>query len=176
MTVRDSFLLLAACAAGYVGGLSSSQTSAKASTPGVVRASRFELVNESGAPVATWEFGTTDGARVRFLQGGTAALDIGVLADGSPRLYMNGRDRKRRIVVGLDQADKPALVMSDEKWEGRVHLGFMPPDAFPYGNWDHWGLLFRAVGSEHAVAGMGMANTRNDPAEPFLRVAGKNIR
>jgi hypothetical protein len=110
------------------------------------------------------------------LEGGTVALDIGVLSDGSPRLYINGRDKKRRIVMGLDQADKPILVMSDEKWEGRVHLGFMPPDTFPYGNWDHWGLLFRGVGSEHAVAGIGMTNARNDPAEPFLSVAGKSIR
>jgi len=76
----------------------------------------------------------------------------------------------------LDQADEPMLGMGDERSEGRVHLGFMPPDTFPYSNWDHWGLVFRAPGSEHAVVGMGTTNRPNDPAEPFLTVAGKSIR
>jgi hypothetical protein len=89
---------------------------------------------------------------------------------------MDGRDGKNRISLDLDQADKPIFVMSDERWEGRVHLGFMPPDTFPYSDWDHWGLLFRAFGSERPVVGMGMINTRNNPAEPFLRVAGRSVR
>jgi hypothetical protein len=89
---------------------------------------------------------------------------------------MSGHDGKKRIVMDLDQSDKPMLGMSDERWEGRVHLGFMPPDAFPYSDWDHWGLVFRATGSEQAVVGMGMTNTRDNPAEPFLTVAGRSVR
>ena len=103
-------------------------------------------------------------------------MKLGVLADGRPYLRMGGRDGTDRIILDLDQADEPMLVMSDERWQGRVHLGFVPPDTFPYSNWDHWGLLFRAFGSEHAVVGMGMVNTPSNPAEPFLTVSGKSIR
>ena len=89
---------------------------------------------------------------------------------------MRGRDGKIRISMVLDPADKPMLSMGDERREGRVHLGFMPPDTFPYSDWDYWGLLFRAFGSEHGVVGMGTVNTSANPTEPFLTVAGRSIR
>lgn len=176
MSSRDSLVILAACAAGYVGGLASSQTPITASAPDVVRATRFELVNGSGAPVAAWEVDPSGGAHLGFLRHDTVGLDIGVLPDGRPFLRMSGRDGKRRIVMELDQVDKPMLGMGDERWEGRVHLGFIPPDTSPYSNWDEWGLLFRAFGSQHPVVGMGMMKTRNNPVEPFLRIAGRSIR
>jgi hypothetical protein len=169
-------MVFAACVAGYVGGIASSQTAVKASGAEVIRATRFELINRLGSPVATWESDSNGGAHLKFLGQEAVGFDIGVLPDGRPVLNMSGRDGKRRIVMELDQADRPMLGMGDERREGRVHLGFMTPDTFPYSNWDHWGLLFRAFGSEHAVVGMGMTNTRRDPAEPFLRIGGKNIR
>jgi hypothetical protein len=169
--------ILVACAAGYVGGLLASHSSVRAAPPEVVRAARFELVNGAGTRVASWEVDSNGGARMRFFyKGDLVGADIGVLPDGRPFLRMDGRDGKNRISLDLDQADKPIFVMSDERWEGRVHLGFMPPDTFPYSDWDHWGLLFRAFGSERPVVGMGMINTRNNPAEPFLRVAGRSVR
>jgi hypothetical protein len=177
MSIRSFYGILAACAAGYVGGILSRQHPVSASPPEVVRATKFELVNGSGATVASWETASNGEARLRFLyRREVVGLDIGVLADGQPFLRMGGRDGKKRIVMELDQVDKPMLVMGDEQWEGRVHLGFMPPDTFPYSNWDHWGLAFRAPGSEHQVVGMGTINTPSNPAEPFLTVAGKSIR
>jgi hypothetical protein len=175
MKIEKLFGILAACAAGYIGGLLSSQIPARASPPDVVRAARFELVNGSGVPTATWEADPSGESRLSFLHGhDTVGVDIGVLSDGRPFLRMRGRDGKNRIVMTLDQTDKPMLGMGDEQWEGRVHLGFMPPDTFPYSNWDHWGLVFRASGSPVAV--IGMAKTGNNPIEGFLTVAGKKIR
>jgi hypothetical protein len=89
---------------------------------------------------------------------------------------MGGRGGKNRIAIVLDQADKPALVMSDERLERRNHVGFMDPDTFPFGDWDHCGLSFRAFGSERLVAGMGMVNIPGGRMDGFLTVSGKSIR
>jgi hypothetical protein len=176
MRLRDFIVILVACGAGYFGGIASRQSPVEAAAPDVIRATRFELVDSSGAPAATWESGPNGGTHLSFLRANHAALEIAILPDGRPVLNMSGRDGKRRIVMELDQSDKPMLGMGDERWEGRVALGFMPPDTWPYSNWDHWGLLFRAFGSEHAVVGMGTTNTPNNPAEPFLRIGGRSIR
>jgi hypothetical protein len=87
---------------------------------------------------------------------------------------MNGRGGKNRIALELDQAEKPMLVMSDEKWEGRVHLGYIEPDTKDP-RWDNWGLAFRAPGSSRPVAGMGMTRGARDHPEGFLTVSGKTI-
>lgn len=176
MSFKDCFILLASCAAGYLGGVQASQSPASAASGDVVRASRFELVNETGNIVGSWEVESGGGVQLSLFRDQHPSFVLGTRPDGRPFLQMDGQDGKNRISLNLNQGDKPIFVMSDERWEGRVHLGFMPPDTFPYSNWDHWGLLFRAFGSEHAVAGMGMTNTRSNPAEPFLRIGGKSIR
>lgn len=176
MNLRDCILILVACAAGYLGGALSSQSPGAAAANNVVRGSRFELVNGAGTVVATWEVESNGGVHLNLLHDQHTRIALGTMPDGRPFFRMNGQDEKNRMSLSLNQGDKPFFVMSDERWEGRVHLGFMPPDTFPYSNWDHWGLLFRAFGSEHAVAGMGMTNTRSNPAEPFLRIGGRSIR
>jgi hypothetical protein len=177
MKISNFYGILAASAAGYVGGVLASQNSVTASAPQVVRAARFELVDGSGAPAATWEIDPHGRAHMSFLyKRDVVSVDIGSLGDGRPFLIMGGRDGRKRIVMELDQADKPTLGMSDERWEGRVQLGFMAPDAYPYTDWDHWGLVFRAFGSEHAIVGMGTINAPNNPAEPFLRVSGRSVQ
>jgi hypothetical protein len=176
MNIKNFYGVLAACAAGYFGGLLSSQNSVRASPPDVVRATKFELINGTGTPIANWEVDSKGEARLNFLYSEQAILAVGVLPDGRPFLRMGGRDGKNRIAIDLDQADKPMFVMSDERWEGRVHLGFIPPDTFPYSGWDHWGLLFRAIGSERPVAGMGMSKTGANPLEAFLTISGRRIR
>jgi hypothetical protein len=177
MKTSNFYGILAACAAGYLGGSLSSQIPVKASPPQVVRAAKFELVDASGTPAASWEIGPHGGPHINFLcKRGVVGVDIGVFPDGRPFLIMGGHDGKRRIVMSLDQADKPMLGMGDERWESRVHLGFMPPDTIPYSGWDHWGLVFRAFGSEHPIVGMGTINTPANPAEPFLTVSGRSVR
>jgi hypothetical protein len=177
MKTREFYGILAAGVAGYLGGALASHNTVQASPPQVIRASKFELVDASGTAAASWELDRRGGAHLTFLlKRDVVGVDVGVFPDGRPFLIMGGHDGKRRIVMNLDQADKPIFGMGDERWEGRVRLGFMPPDAFPYSGWDHWGLVFRAFGSEHPIVGMGTINTPDNPAEPFLTVSGKSVR
>ncbi len=177
MSARTLLGILISCSAGFIGGLFSSHDRVNASAPELIRAREIELVGESGIAVARWSTGSGKAVSLKFLNGRDAsAIEIGLLEDGRPFLSMAGRDGKRRIMMDLDQADKPMLGMSDERWEGRVRLGFIPPDTFPYSNWDHWGILFRAFGSQRPIVGMGTVNRGKNPAEPFLTISGKKVR
>ncbi len=177
MSFKNCFVILAACVAGFLGGLLSSNSHVDAAPQDVIRASKFELVNSEGIAVANWEVDSGQEVHLRFLyKHDSVGAEFGILADGRPFLRMRGRDRKRRIVMELDQADKPMLGMGDERWEGRVRLGFIPPDTFPYSDWDHWGLFFRPFGSARPIAGIGMMQTGSSPLEGFLSVSGKRIR
>lgn len=177
MNLKDFSGLLLACVAGFLGGLSSAGHRLGAPTVNIVRATSFEVVNASGVPVGRWQVGADNTLRLSFLSNrGNESLQVGVLGDGRPYLRMAGHDGKDRIVVELDLADKPMLSMGDERWEGRVHMGFLPPDAFPYSDWDNWGLSFRGIGSERSVAAIGMLKKEANRMEGFLTVSGKSIR
>ena len=89
---------------------------------------------------------------------------------------MSGVDHKRRLVLALGAEERPILGMGDEHWEGRINLGYMPPDSIPYGDWDHWGLLIRGVGSESPAAGLMVVKENNGKYDGFLRLAGRTIR
>jgi hypothetical protein len=65
--------------------------------------------------------------------------------------------------------------MGDERWQGRVVLGFNGPDT-PDAAWDNWGLRFHAPGSERTVAGIGTMRGSDGRSEGFLTVSGKRIR
>jgi len=166
--------LAVAALSAFLGGVIGSRSQVEAADPQTIRASRFELVNASGATVATWEVGSGNEAHLRFLPvRGGAAVDIGVLPDGRPIVQMAGRDGKKRIVLELDQLDKPMLGMGDERWEGRVHLGFTEPD-MPSPDWDNWGLSFRGS-SERPVAAIGMVKSGTG-SDGLLTISGKEIR
>jgi hypothetical protein len=159
--------------AGNTGAISHVEAAAR---PGTLRASRFELVNSGGASVATWSVQGNE-AHLRFLsgRGGDVPVDIGVLSDGRPFVSMAGRDGKRRIVLELDQHDKPILGMSDERWEGRLVLGFVEPDTYTP-EWDNWGLMFNPVGSEQAAASIGVLNMNGSGPEGVLTLSGRRVR
>jgi hypothetical protein len=174
--MRNILTMVLALVAGFIGGTLASGNGAAASAPGVVRASKFELVNASGAHVATWEVDAHGAAHLRFINRGGVRLDLGVEADGQPFLEMAGGDGVRRLALGLGQFDKPVLVMGDEKWHGRVLLGFRAPDTIPYGDSDVWGLFFRGVGSEQSRAAIGVSKAKGDNYDGFLSVSGERIR
>ena len=174
--MKNVYYILVACVAGYLGGLVSRQVSVDAAGPTALRADRFQLANTVGGNAAVWELSADGESRIAFSdKRGVVVLEIGVHADGRPLLRMRGRDGKNRVLMTLDQADEPMFGMGDAHSEGRVQLGFMPPDTFPYHDWDRWGLIFRAPGSEHAVVGMGTINRPDNATEPFLTIAGKRI-
>jgi hypothetical protein len=176
MNLKSMFGILAACLSGYLGGTLASQNRVEAFSPTVVRASKFELLNGAGVPVGSWEIDSNNEIHLRLLpRQEHAAFDIGVLGDGRPIFRMGGRDGKDRVVIELNETDKPILGMGDERWEGRVILGFNGAD-FPSPNQDDWGLLFHTVGSEMTVAGIGTMQRKGGPVKGFLTVSGKRIR
>jgi len=130
--------------------------------------------------VARWEVDSkASQVHLCFLsKGGPIGFDVGVWLDGRPFIAMNGRDGKNRIAMGLDEANKPALGMSDERWQGRIvlgHKGSDTPDILD-DPLDQWGLEFRPFGSERPVAAMGMTKGGGDQTRGVLMVDGKSIR
>jgi hypothetical protein len=178
MNLKTVWGILAACASGFLGGTLASQgreNRVEAFAPEVIRASRFELVNPAGITVANWEVTPTNEIRLRFTSGRGEALEIGALQDGRPFLRMRGRDGKARVVMELDGLDKPMLGMGDEKWEGRVRLGFIEPDILDTGS-DDWGLAFCPFGTTRPIVGMQMIKTAAGKVEGHLTVSGMRIR
>jgi hypothetical protein len=179
MRLINLFNIIAACAAGFLGGALASRASVQASSPDVVRASRFELLDAAGRPVARWEIDPrTNSVHLCFMaKGGGVGLDAGVLSDARPFLSMKGRDGKNRISMGLDERDKPGLSMSDERWLGRIVLGHAGSDTpdIPDST-DRWGLQFRPFGTELPVAMMGMIKEGDSGTKGLLFVNGERIR
>jgi hypothetical protein len=163
-------------AAGFLGGALNSQLSVYAASPTVIKASRFELTNGAGITLAVWEADSKNGAHLRFLPTkGHSRVEIGVNSNGTPSLQMDGLDGKNRFAVRLDAADKPYLEMSDERWAGRVSLGFIEQDMYDPKT-DDWGLSFRGFGSQRSIAEMGMTKTASGEPTGFLAVSGEQIR
>ncbi|MGB7761289.1 MAG: hypothetical protein WBL61_15775 [Bryobacteraceae bacterium] len=180
MKLTNLLVIVAACVAGFLGGMLALQVRVKALPPAVLRASRFELVDTAGKPVARWEVDSEKHqVHLCFLsKGGPIGLDIGVSTEGQPFLAMNGRDGKPRIDMGLGWMDKPALGMGDERWQGRIvlgHAGSDTPDILD-DPWDQWGLEFRPFGSERPIAAMGMTMRGGNQTKGILMVDGKSVR
>jgi hypothetical protein len=180
MKLTNLLNVVAACVAGFVGGTLASQARVEAVSPDVVRASRFELLGPTGKPVARWELdpGNKDAHLCFLAGGGSIGFDIGLWSDGRPFLAMCGRDGKKRLVMQLDEADKPLLGMGDERWEGRILLGHKGSDTpdIPGDPRDQWALEFRGFGSEMPVALMGTAKSGGSQARSILLLDGKSIR
>lgn len=176
MTAKVVLGIMIAGLAGYFGGFLGSRCHVEAAQLEVIKASKFELVNGLGVTVGTWEVDSKNAAHLRFLGSrDRASIEVGVRSDGTPVIEMSGRDGKRRITLSLSQFDKPMLLMGDERWEGRIHLGFVEPDTFTP-EWDNWGLLFNGLGSQRPVVGMGMAKGIEGQLKGVIALSGKNIR
>jgi hypothetical protein len=179
MKLTNLLVIVAACAAGYLGGSLAPQARVEARGPEVVRASRFELVDAAGKTVARWEV-DSEKHHIHLCfspKGGPVGLDIGVSTEGLPFLTMNGHDGKPRVYMGTGWMDKPALVMSDERWLGRVvlgHAGSDTPDILEDPS-DRWGLEFRPFGTEMPIAAIGMTKAGSDHTRGVLMVDGNSI-
>ena len=175
MRSKPVFAVLAACVSGFLGGMLSSQVQAQGAPANVIRAPRFELVNRAGATVAVWEVTPSHEIRLRFATKAGGALEIGAIEDGRPFFRMLGRDGKNRLAMGLDQLDKPSLGMSDEKWYGRVRLGFTGPDTLDPSA-DDWALSFCPFGTTRPIAGVGMVKNVDGQLDGYLTADGKVVR
>ena len=161
MNKREIQLLICASMFGFLGGsLSAPLRPANASDLNVVRATRFEIVDNSGTPVAFW--GPTDTKELVLAfrdQSKNQVAAFGIHSNGSPFLDLSGADGKSRVRVQLEENQKPQLAMSDEAWEGRLLLGFVASDV-PIPTDGDWALRLRAPGGD--FAGIGIIKNRTD--------------
>ena len=143
MNGRNVLFLALASLFGFIGGtvqtwLRPAQTAA----PAVVRATRFELVDDSGRLISFWGFDGRKHLVFTFLDKGRNDLaTLGLSSGNAPFLDLVGKDGKSRLILQLFGDDRPLLAMSDGHYEGRIMLGFIQPDT-PTPT-DDWGLFFR---------------------------------
>jgi hypothetical protein len=147
MGSREILTVLLSTAMGFAaGGLSTRIYSNKIQQVTTLRAERFELVDAGGSVKAFWGH-EASGDEVLAFEDATnrSVATIGVRSKGgerSPFLDFAGRDGKSRAKLELGWMDRPIFGLSDEKWEGRVLLGFIENDS-PSPDDDNWALWFR---------------------------------
>lgn len=175
MTQREFCTLSLATICGFIGGSVASWPHPVHAASDVVRASRFELVNESGGQIGVWGRDEEGHASLAFTaKGGKNLAVFGVRSDASPFLNMAGADGKVRLTLRLESGEKPLLGMGDETWEGRVLLGFVGQDTKSAG--DDWGLLFRAPGSVADLASIGVVSDSAGRRSGTIAVRGSTGR
>jgi hypothetical protein len=91
----------------------------------VIRAHRFELIDGRGRPTAFWgtdpagyvalEFFGQEQSGADAARTGKKQLEIGLEGkDGSPFLQFSGSDGQLRVLLDLDDFQRPLLMMKDE--------------------------------------------------------------
>jgi hypothetical protein len=160
--MKQSLIIVAALAAGFVGGILGTlvtRTSEQSSTQQLVRARSFELVNGAGEAISYWGVDKSQNAVIAFgnrgLPGGVVLpgrppLDlkdpdnqlasIGLQGNDMPVLKMRGADMKTRVRLLLSMYGKPFLLMEDESGP-RVSLGIEQSDT-PGPEDNDWSLAF----------------------------------
>ncbi len=136
-----------------------------------LRSSRFELTDRTGRVVAVWGTDKWSNTVLAFLRkpgqdvhpedyylgpppfpehSPNVAFAIGMSSTQSPFMNLQATDGLSRVFLSLQDYQKPVFMMSDERYEGRLVLGFIDTDT-PSPDDDAWGLSFRGP----SVAGIG---------------------
>jgi len=151
------FILLFAYFAGILGSVTANLFMpglAQAAHAPIVRATRFELVDESGVARAFLEFERPGRPRLRIAaESGTDEVSIGVTGPGQGYLALNGRDGRPRFTVHMAYQGKPVLLMGDDESSSKVTLGSVQPDALDP-NLDFWALSFRRTMPNSILGGL----------------------
>jgi hypothetical protein len=146
MTRREILILMLATVSGFFGGRTAPDRSVKAADTAPVRATRFELVDASGKEVAFLGSDSQSNTVLAFEdENHHLVARFGLRGNGpvaSPFLDFAGKDGKPRLNMELGSMDRPIFALSDEKWEGRVLLGFIEGD-YPDPTGADWALQFR---------------------------------
>jgi hypothetical protein len=145
---KDLFIVVLAAVSGYAGGFVSARPhGANAVAAGSIRATRFELVDASGKTLGYWGFDHRYEGRLvlAFTGGKSGELAAFGLADRDGFLTLTGTDGKPRATLAVGWHGKPSLALGDDKWWGRVALGFWGSDA-PRPEEDRWALVFQGPG------------------------------
>ena len=146
---------------GFVGGLLGAKIENGYLREGhahVVQASRFELIDEAGRPLA---YMGQDRERARVLlafmdenakpraEYGVEAgkIDKGRAFEFNPFMALIGSDGKQRMRLAVDNDQSPILTMGDSKAENRILLGHWRrtdyQDKGTTDPWEVWSLVFR---------------------------------
>lgn len=126
--MKNSHLIVIALLSGLVGG-SAGTAAVLALAHGrmepAIRAHRFELVDNTGHTAAFWgtdpagyvalEFFGQEQSGADAARTGKKQLEIGLEGkDGSPFLQFSGSDGQLRVLLDLDDFQRPLLMMKDE--------------------------------------------------------------
>jgi hypothetical protein len=161
---RRQFVTVAiAVASGFVGGAALTSTMwSRTGTEGVIRGTRFELVNDSGEVIALWGPINQNQVVLTFLgKGGNQLAGLGVDSNVSPFLTLAGSEGLPRASLRVGWREKPTLLMSDQDFGSRVKLGFIASDE-PSPRDDTWGLVLGAPVERKALALIGYHRNLND--------------
>ena len=162
--MKNVFVVFLAVVAGFIGGTISTHTRnvcAQQAGSGLVRATRFELTNETGQTLAFWglddrkntvlAFGRRDNTMLgRASLPGRATDDmrtykdelaaIGMYYYGTPFIELKGSDGESRAKLYMTEFEKPMLFLRDQNTT-RVSLGIDPSDTHEASD-DDWSLSF----------------------------------
>lgn len=153
-------LIVAALFAGFVGGILGTISVLRYHRPAeiqVIRAHRFELLNDAGERVSYW--GRDKGNQLllvfenKTFKGDSGSkiapaaedfvrqrIALGVSGDGGPLFEIRGADGRPRLRLLLNEFDKPTMIMDDESGV-RAAFGYEQPDTSdPHA--DDWALQF----------------------------------
>ena len=93
------------------------------SVPKVIEAERFTVKDANGTPRASWGIGSTGALVLGFLdKSGKTRITLSVEPDGSPVLYLYGKDQTRRFLLHLNESDLPELALFNTQGKRRVGL------------------------------------------------------
>jgi hypothetical protein len=127
----------------------------------VLRAKRYEVVNESGRVLSFWgpdndpsiPAMTPKGTLLVFMNAkGQRGIQFGSrTGDKGPTLQFFDRNHRQRVRLALSQGDDPILGFSSTVIEGAVLLGAIEGDVWTDKPGDAWGLRLRSLKARSSI-------------------------
>jgi hypothetical protein len=178
MNLRFPVVIATAAFAGLIGGLASRLLTLPnlSERYGPIRATRIELVDNSGRTIAF--IGTDkqqDTALVFLDEKNRERAKFGVWQSSyTPKMVMTGGDGNERVVFHLSAVDDRPMILLRDHERTRVYLGFYQNDA-PSPMEEDWGIRFYGPHLwEDSLAAVGMRRDWNDDKmQGFVFAKGK---
>jgi hypothetical protein len=175
--MKPLFLILSSLLAGFLGGLVGTRVTRTGDGSGavpVVRARKFELVDQTGRAISYWGIDQEKHAVLAFgwyalgIAPGSADAPVSSpgglenprnqygtfgVAGSIPFVHLRAPDGETHMSLGLNPYGKPIIWMADEIGQ-RLFLGVMQSDTPGYGDYE-WALAFDPARGEMDSAAMG---------------------